>query len=406
MTYEPYCGGAEVAIREICDRLDPRDYQFDLIALRVDERLPKFERVGNVNVYRLGAVVSPEAIVGKGNELHIIPDNDLPLKIKLAKILYPLQAFWLARKLHQTHSYQIAWAMMSGHAGIAGTLFTWWYPSVMYFLELQDGKSLAGLKERLPWLSLVWGWYEKVYTRAKLIKAISNYIADLAREAGYQGEVVLIPNAVNVKKFSAPQSPEKLTELKVRFQKQPDEVFLFTASRLVLSRGVEEVIRALPLLPPHIKFLVAGAGEGLEPLKQIAEDAGVTERVLWAGQISHDELPAYLQISDVFVRASLFEGLGNAFLEAMAAGIPVICTPVGGIPDFLADPREGAEIPTGLFCQVKDPESLARAVEYLLAQPALRQLMIKNAQTLVREQYEWDMVARAMKERVFDKLAK
>ena len=173
------------------------------------------------------------------------------------------------------------------------------------------------------------------------------------------------------------------------------DVFLFTASRLVLSRGVEDVIEALAKLPPHVRFLIAGEGEDREKLEHIARGLGVSDRVMFAGYVSHDDLPAYLKISDIFVRPSLIEGMGNAFIEAFAAGVPVIGTPVGGIPDFLTDGE------TGLFCEVQDPVSIVEAVKLYTDDASLRSHVIENARRLAVERYDWSLIARDMKEKIF-----
>ena len=103
-------------------------------------------------------------------------------------------------------------------------------------------------------------------------------------------------------------------------------------------------------------------------------------------------MPPYLHISDIFVRPSLSEGLGNSFLEAMAAGIPVIATPVGGIPDFLVDGE------TGLFCEVNNPHSIAQKVEKLIKDRESRDYIIKNAREMVLQKYSWERVAGEMRE--------
>jgi glycosyltransferase involved in cell wall biosynthesis len=122
--------------------------------------------------------------------------------------------------------------------------------------------------------------------------------------------------------------------------------------------------------------------------------------VIFAGHVSHDELPAYLKISDIFVRPSLIEGLGNSFLEAMAAGVPIIGTRVGGIPDFLTEGE------TGLFCEVQDPRSVAHAAKRYIDGPALMRRVIANASKLVAENYDWRMIATDMKTKVFEPLTK
>jgi len=115
-------------------------------------------------------------------------------------------------------------------------------------------------------------------------------------------------------------------------------------------------------------------------------------RVIFLGYVPHEEMPPYLQVSDIFVRPSLSEGLGNSFLEAMAAGIPVIATPVGGIPDFLIDGE------TGLYCQAENPRSIAQKVEKLLKDKESRDYIVKRAGEVVRKRYEWSGVATAMKD--------
>jgi len=90
------------------------------------------------------------------------------------------------------------------------------------------------------------------------------------------------------------------------------------------------------------------------------------------------------------VRPSRSEGLGVSFLEAMAAGLPIIGTPVGGIPDFLKDGE------TGLFTKVDDPEDLAKKIELLFSDEALRQKLVRNGRKLVEEKYQWSKIARDM----------
>jgi glycosyltransferase involved in cell wall biosynthesis len=78
---------------------------------------------------------------------------------------------------------------------------------------------------------------------------------------------------------------------------------------------------------------------------------------------------------------------------------------VGGIPDFLFDPEQNHELePTGLFCEVDSPESIAKQVKRLIDDPALRARLITNAKKLVVEKYDWSLISKDMEEKVFDKL--
>ena len=407
LAYEPYVGGAELAIKEITDRLargrataeglDTNEYSFDMITLRFDRKLPEVEKIGNVTVHRIGFTT----------ENVKVSDRALPLPCKLAKILFPITSFFKALSLHRKRPYDVVWAMMANQAGFGALFFKYAHPNIPYFLELQDGNSLQQIKTRQPLLSLVWPIYKRVYLKADVIKAISNFIKDLAREIGFKGKLEVIPNAVDIARFSAAVPEDDAAERKSRLGKKMGDVFLFTASRLVLSRGVEDVIRALAHLPPNVKFLIAGDGEDRGKLEDIARESHVAERVIFLGQVEHAEVPKYLKVSDIFVRPSLIEGMGSAFVEAFAAGIPVVATPVGGIPDFLFAPVRDPDVePTGLFCNVRDPESIALAVKRYMGDPVLTARIIKNAKALAEEKYDWNLIARDMREKIFERLTK
>lgn len=384
LAYTPFVGGAELAVREVTDRM-PRDaYTFDMITLRFDSALPRVERIGNVTVHRIGWCA-------KGAK---ISDRSMPFVCKLSKVMFPMTAYLKALSLHRAHRYDLMWALLANQAGFAALFFKLTHPRIPYVLELQDGNSLSQIRVRQPLLRFIWPLYRQVYLKANAIKVISRFIERLAREVGYTGRIELIPNGVDLSEFASPIPQERLNELKARFDKRMGDIFLFTASRLVLSRGVEDIIRALPHLPIEVKLLIAGDGEDRDKLERIARDERVEGRVLFAGQIEHDALPAYFQLSDIFVRPSLIEGQGSAFIEAFAAGIPVVATPVGGIPDFLTDGE------TGVFCKVSDPRSVADAVRRYLEDPTLVARVVGQAKALASERYEWERIARAVDGRV------
>ncbi len=392
LTYHPYVGGAEVALKEITDRLEPDEYQFDMVTLRFDSRLPAFERVGNVDVYRIGETVEHPSV----------SDRDLPPRLRRAKLLFPFTALFKAITLHQRHPYDLVWTMSANQAGFAALFFKWLHP-IPYVLELQDGNSFAQVKKRRAILHILWPLYRRIYLAADRIVVISSYIEGLARAIGYRKEISVIPNAVDVARFSAPVSGERLWELKNRFGKEHGDVYLVTVSRLVEKNAVDDIVRALPHLKPTVKLLIIGDGEDRRKIESLAHTLKVTDRVVFVGTVDNDDVPEYLKMCDIFVRPSLVEGFGVSFVEAFAAGIPVVATPVGGIVDFLFDPWKDPEIPsTGIFCKVRDPQSIADAVMKYLADPALTATIVKNAKKLAVEKYDWDGIAERMQSEVFD----
>ncbi|MBU0627546.1 glycosyltransferase family 4 protein, partial [Patescibacteria group bacterium] len=176
-------------------------------------------------------------------------------------------------------------------------------------------------------------------------------------------------------------------ELRREFGFSETDTVLVTTSRLSLKNGVDDLIRSLTFLPETFKALIVGEGEDGEKLLSLVQEKNLKNRVLFLGRKDHNDLPKILQSADIFVRPSLSEGLGNSFLEAMAAGLPIIGTPVGGIPDFLVD-RE-----TGVFCKVRDPESIAKAVIRIVKNPDFKEKIVKNGEILVNKCYSWNDVA-------------
>ena len=99
----------------------------------------------------------------------------------------------------------------------------------------------------------------------------------------------------------------------------------------------------------------------------------------------------------MFIRPSRSEGLGNSFLEAMSAGVPVIGTSVGGIVDFLKDGE------TGFVADPENAENVAFKMHDLLTDPARTKKITRQAQELVRRNYSWETIARMMRN-IFDRL--
>jgi phosphatidylinositol alpha-1,6-mannosyltransferase len=112
-------------------------------------------------------------------------------------------------------------------------------------------------------------------------------------------------------------------------------------------KGHDRVIAALPavaLRVPNVVYLVVGSGDDASRLRQLAADLGVGNRVIFAGQVADAELPGYFQAADVFAMPSTGEGFGIVFLEAAAAGVPVIGCGRDGSRDALAEGRAGTMV--------------------------------------------------------------
>ncbi|MEK7579318.1 MAG: glycosyltransferase family 4 protein [Patescibacteria group bacterium] len=394
LMYHPYESGAEMAVRFITDQISKEEIEFDLIALRADANLPRIERVGNVTIHRIGP--SKKGITFE--DLSRFPWY-------LVKVLYVPLAVLKACSLSRGKPYNAYWSLMTNMGFPVVLLRKFFRDMTPYILTLQDGDTTEYITKRRR-IRLFSGLLKRIFTEATVVQAISKYLAQFAKDMGYPGEPVVIPNGVEFERFASTKHTKETNKLIYALNKKPNEVYLVTTSRLVEKNALGDVIAALSKLPERVKFLVLGAGPLGERLWKEVVSKGLQKRVRFCGQVDTDLVPAYLQVSDIFVRPALSEGMGSSFLEAMAAGIPIVATRVGGIPDFLIDPESplGKVAPTGLFCEVKNPESIASAVVRLMENDVLRKKIVKNAREMVRVKYGWDTVARDMREKVFVKV--
>jgi len=262
------------------------------------------------------------------------------------------------------------------------------HPEVPFILTLQEGDPLDYPTKR--------GWmvapiFKYIFRKADRITALSRFLADWAKQMCAICPVTIVPNAVDYGFFSKPVPVAEVSALKEKLGKKPGDVFLITTSRLVVKNAVGDIIEALQYLPSNVKLLILGQGPEEEDLRVKATDPKFGDRVTFVGFVDHLGMPPYLAVSDIFTRPSLSEGFGASFVEAMAAGIPVITTPVGGIPDFLIDGE------TGLFCDVGNPRSIAQKVEKLLKDPESRTYIVSTAKKMVETKYQWGTVVEQMK---------
>jgi glycosyltransferase involved in cell wall biosynthesis len=354
--YPRFIGGAEVAIKEITDRIPAEEIEFHLLTLRFDSNLPKTEKIGNVTVHRIG-------FTAKGPDIADL--NTFPLKPN--KYYYQFFAAHAAATLHKKYEFDVIWAMMAHSCGIPAGMFKKRHPAVKYLLTLQEGDPPEYIETMMK---PVWKLFVQGFTEADALQAISTFLARWGTRMGFAHEPVVIPNAVDAKKFSRVFSVEEVERMKRDLGKKAGDIYLVTTSRLVNKNAIDDVIKTLPLLPQNISFLVYGIGPDEAKLKALAQELGVEERTRFMGQISHDDMPRMLAACDIFIRPSRSEGMGNSFIEAMAAGRPVIATQEGGIADFLFDAaRNPEEKATGWAVDKDSPEQIGQAVKDIINNP-------------------------------------
>lgn len=154
--------------------------------------------------------------------------------------------------------------------------------------------------------------------------------------------------------------------------------------RLHPQKQVQTLIRAARLLATQdAHVVVVGDGPDRQRLEALA---AASSRVHLTGFVPHDRVPAVLGHADVFVLPSRYEELGSVLLEAMHAGLPIVASDTGGIPDVVTDGASGLLVPPG------DPAALARAIDRLLADRDLAARLGERARAEAAA-YDWDVLA-------------
>ncbi|MEA2054534.1 MAG: glycosyltransferase family 4 protein [Candidatus Thermoplasmatota archaeon] len=202
-----------------------------------------------------------------------------------------------------------------------------------------------------------------------------------------QKDIVVIPNGVSIKKFNLMDKDiaRKKTGL------NGDPIILYVG-RLVPKKGVDVLILSMREVIknyPHALLVISGTGKMLPLLKTLVRIAGLDKNVLFLGFVEDPLLPYFYNSADVFVLPSITaESFGIVLLEAMASGVPVISTKVGGIAEVLEDGKYG------ILVEPNSPGKLAKGIIELLDDKNLRRNMAKKGRKKVERDYSWNNIGK------------
>ena len=221
----------------------------------------------------------------------------------------------------------------------------------------------------------------------EIVATCTDEVFELIRLGATRDRLTVVPCGVDLGLFS-PDGP--------RDPRTPGRGRLVAVGRLVPRKGLGNVIEAMAALP-GTELVIAGGPPRDElrddpeaaRLRRIAEDHGVADRVELRGRVGRADLPALLRSADVVVCAPWYEPFGIVPLEAMACGVPVIASAVGGMIDTVVD---GV---TGVHVCPRDPDRVAEAARGLLEDPARRAAFGRAGVRRAQRLYDWDRIAAA-----------
>ncbi|KUH96600.1 glycosyl transferase [Mycolicibacterium acapulense] len=370
-------GGQNVHVAELSAALTRRGHRVSVYTRRDDPELPD-------------RVVTPEGYT----VVHVAagPPEPLP-KDELLSYMGPfaqfLDADWAADRPDVAHAHfwmsGIATQLAARHLNL---------PAVQTFHALGVVKRRhQGVQDTSP--------PERLRLEATVARSATwvaatctDEVFELMRMGRSRNRISVVPCGVDLDLFS-PEGP---------VAPRSEQNRIVSVGRFVPRKGFDVVVRALPHLPDTELVIVGGPDQaqlGSDPearrLMDLATELGVADRVKLYGSVSRADMPAILRSADVVTCTPWYEPFGIVPLEAMACGVPVVASAVGGMLDTVVHDV------TGQLLKPQRPDEVAKTVNRLLRDDFLRQSMGAAGRDRARARYSWDRIAADI-QRIYDRL--
>jgi glycosyltransferase involved in cell wall biosynthesis len=362
LAYPDHAGGSHRFVYEVARRLAQRGHDVHLICGKVAPDALTEEQIDGIRYHRLD-------------------------RNRRNFLTHALSYLLGARRTYQSLSHEAPFDIVSAHyilpaLGILAAqgrrkvpiIYTFHGPWAAEFaveLEWSHGRcSNWGRFFRAAWTALMvnsarlleWA----VLNGSTRVHTLSRYMAEVAAQQ-YRvplSKRVIIPGGVDTEKFTPPQDK---ASVRAALDLPQDRPILLTIRRLYARMGLVNLLQATGLLlqdKPELLLLVGGIGPLQPHLELLIEQLGLRENVRLLGFISEEQLPHYYQAADLFILPSIeLEGFGLVTLEALASGLPVLATPVGGTveilqpldPNLLLPSVESSDVASGILRHLNNP---------------------------------------------------
>jgi glycosyltransferase involved in cell wall biosynthesis len=197
---------------------------------------------------------------------------------------------------------------------------------------------------------------------------------------------IVLHNGVDTERFKL-LDPD--FTLKHKLQLDSNETTIISACRLVGLKGIQYAISAVARLIKKgygVRYLILGDGEYKKNLQSLAKDLNIVDNVIFLGNINNYKLPRYYSLANIAVFPSVAdETFGISIAEAMACGVPIVATNVGGIPELVDM--------AGLLVTPEDEDALAYAMETLITNNDLRKELCIKGRRRIEENFRWEIIA-------------
>lgn len=378
--YLPLLGGAEVFVQKLGLYLLKQGHDVDIITLKNREDLSNFEIIDGINVYRasyskirgisfFSAIVSLYRVLSKLDKeknydiVHSVGEaptcqsGALFKRLKNKPHLITIQGGYIARRE---------------------------YLNAIKKREFIDETVLKEIGKNRFGDSILEILIKGAFKNTDALHAISNVIAKESQQLGAKN-IKVIPNGVDEDMININLKEKKRLELGIPIDKK----IIISLSRLTPRKGFRYVITAYSKIIeryPNSILIIIGDGCKKRELQNLTKELGIESHVEFKGFIPHNKIIEILPIADVFALTPIYEGLGIVYIESLACEVPVVSTPVGGIPDIIQNGYNGILVPFG------DVEKLGSAISHLLSDDNMHTKYQKNGVKTVKKKFLWNNI--------------
>jgi glycosyltransferase involved in cell wall biosynthesis len=277
-------------------------------------------------------------------------------------------------------------------------------PDIVQSHGVKSHFAMRRRQRALPWIAFHHGYTAenlkvRLYNRLdrwslpaadRVITVCKPFAEDLARAGVRRERIEVLPNTIEP---GPPASQAEVEAIRQRLGIQAQERVVLAVGRLSPEKGHRDLLSAMrrmiteePLL--MLRLVIVGDGVERRRLEGEVSAAGLSRQVIFAGHQA--DVRPYYGLANVFVLPSHSEGSPNVLLEAMAAGLPIAATAVGGVPETVQDGR------TALLAEPRDPAALANVMLRLLRDGALAGKLARSAEAVVAERFSAEAYRRAL----------
>jgi D-inositol-3-phosphate glycosyltransferase len=359
-----------VYIRELSRQMGRRAHTMDIFTRRVDTDTPAVTVLDERT--RVIQVEAGPVEVAKGDIRRYLPEfTDGVLEFQEAD----------GREYDLVHSHY--W--LSGTVG-ESLRKQWEAPHVVMFHTLAEAKNRHHVAEHEP-AYRIRGEREIAADADRIICASEGEKEMLVSLYGaVPSRVTVVPCGVDTLRFR----PMKRDRARCKLGLPDDEPIVLFVGRIEPLKGIDVLIEAAARVDGAFRLLVVGGdgkdAERKQSLTGLADDLGLSDRVTFLDAVRHDDLPLYYNAADICVVPSYYESFGLVAVEAMACGVPVVASRVGGLKETVIDGRTGYLVPW------RCPDPFAERLELLLSNEPLRRKLGREARAAA-ERFRWSEVA-------------